>query len=119
MKFSTKNEVFIYLKEKYPDLIIEETFSGVVESILDTEVSVKIIDKNEDEYFGEMSKSLFPEDELNSNIIFLLTVGKNKGKEFIFINYFYWTDEQIKIAEEQAKELSILFENIPPSKLAN
>lgn len=116
----TPDEVLEHLHQQFPQLIIENTLYGYVTGIDENTVYACITLDDEEEYDAQLHKHIFPKEDLAENIYFFIVVGKINHKEFTHVNYFYWTQEQLDKAKEQAEDLYELLElksKIKPGRL--
>lgn len=109
-RFNTVEEVINDLHQQFPQLIIDVKISGYVIDIVEDVVYARIMLENKEEYDCELEKHIFPQQELAPNIYFFILSGTINDKKFTHVNYFYWTQEQLDISKEQAKDLYTLLE---------
>lgn len=102
-----KETIINQLMEQFPNLIINEQYTGHVLNIDNEIVYVRISTANEEEYECEIDTKHFPSENLADGVIFLLILGEINKQEFTHINYFYWSQEDIDNIEKEAKKLSL------------
>lgn len=102
---NTKEEVIQHLFQQFPTLKIDVQVSGYIIEIDNDIVYARITTEDDEEYDCELHKNIFPQEDLAENIYFFMVLGTINHKEFTHINYFYWTQEQIDKAKEQAEDL--------------
>lgn len=102
---SKKQQIIEQLKNDYPQLLIKEVYDGSVLEISENSVLTRIYVSDGEEYECEFRKHIFPSDGLSENVIFLLVIGDLHQKDFIHVNYFFWTQEEIDEAKRQAEDL--------------
>lgn len=110
-KLTPKEQIVHDLLAQFPHLTITDKLSGhVIDVDLENNTAyTRLIDSKGQEYEAELDINIFPQEDFSVSIAFYLILGEIKGQEFVHVNYFYWTPEEIEESKKRAKEMADFF----------